>query len=171
MVNVIRSIQEMKSLTKKIRPFFSMGREKTRANDELAAKSGPRLFFKNMQNFFFSGWLVSEFFKNSIVLWLLFGSIFLNAANWIFLAIFIRPVDYNIILHYNVYFGVDLIGNWWQPYVLPVMGIIFLLVNLLLARRLFRQKERIAAYILLLSALIIQVGLIIASAGVVLINY
>lgn len=119
----------------------------------------------------FGAWLSSEFFKNLIVRWLLTGTIFLNIANWVLLAIFIRPVDFKIIFHYNVYFGVDLIGDWWQPYILPSMGIVFLIVNLAMAQWFYQQKERIAAYILLLASLMIQAGLIIASSAIVLINY
>jgi len=112
-----------------------------------------------------------EFMKNSIIRWLLVGTVFLNAANWALLAIFIRPVNFNIILHYNVYFGVDLIGGWWQTYTLPSMGIVFLLINFFLALQFYRNKERIASYILLLASFMIQIGLIIASVGIVLINY
>lgn len=125
----------------------------------------PRL--KKMFRPFFA----SEFMKNHIVRWLLIGIFLLNIANWVFLAIFIRPVDFPIILHYNAYFGVDLIGDWWQAYVIPAMGLVFFAVNFLLARGFFRKKERIASYILLLASLIIQIGLIIASAAIVLINY
>lgn len=120
---------------------------------------------------FFGGWIFFEFFKNLIVRWLLVGTILLNIANWVLMVIFIRPVDFKIILHYNVYFGVDLIGDWWQPYILPSMGTVFLLVNLAMAQRFYRQKERIAAHILLLASLMIQAGLIIASSAIVMINY
>jgi len=113
-----------------------------------------------------------EFFKNSIVRWLLTGTLLLNLANWTLLAIFIHPVDFSIILHYNVYFGVDLIGDWRQTYLLPCMGLVFWAINLFLAYRFYnKQKERIASYILLLASLMIQIGLIIASVGIVMINY
>lgn len=113
-----------------------------------------------------------EFFKNSIVRWLLTGALLLNLANWTLLVIFIRPVDFSIILHYNVYFGVDLIGDWRQTYLLPAMGLVFWAVNLFLSYRFYnKQKERIASYILLLASLMIQMGLIIASIGIAMINY
>jgi len=112
-----------------------------------------------------------DFFKNSAVRWLLTGTLLLNLAGWTFLVIFIRPVDFSIILHYNVYFGVDLIGDWWQAYVLPFMGVVFLIVNFILAYKFYKQKERIASYIFLLASLMIQLGLIIASIGIVMINY
>ncbi len=84
---------------------------------------------------------------------------------------FIRPSAALIVLHYNVYFGVDLLGVWWQAYALPVFGTLFLLGHLFLARHFYQRSERIAAYLLLLSAGMISGGLFVASIGVVLINY
>jgi hypothetical protein len=117
------------------------------------------------------GFFVADFFSNSIVHWTLIASIFINAADWAVLAYFIRPVDFPIILHYNVYFGVDIIGDWWQAYFLPLIGVIMLVINTLLAYYFFKQKERIASYLLLLTAIIIQAGVAIASASIILINY
>jgi hypothetical protein len=112
-----------------------------------------------------------DFLHNPIVQWVFIASIFVNLASWIFMIIFIRPVDYPIILHYNVYFGVDLIGAWWQAYFLPAIGTFLLIFNFGLSKFIFEKKERIAAYILLLAAFIIQAGTAIAIASVILINY
>ncbi len=112
-----------------------------------------------------------DFFRNSLVQWVLIGALFFDFVNWGVLGFFIRPVDFPIILHYNVYFGVDLIGNWWQVFFLPAVGTIILTVNSLLAYFFYRQKERIASYLLLLAAFIVQAGISIASASIVLINY
>jgi hypothetical protein len=114
---------------------------------------------------------VADFFGNSIVHWILIGSFFLNIANWVALSIFIRPVDFPIILHYNVYFGVDIIGDWWQAYFLPATGVIMLLINAILAHFFYKRKERIASYLLLLAGFVIQVGIAISSASIILINY
>jgi len=95
----------------------------------------------------------------------------LNVANWVILYIFIKPVDLPIILHYNVYFGVDMIGDWWQVYFLPSMGAVFFIINTFLAGFFYEKNERIASYIFLLVAFLIQVGIIIASASVIAINY
>lgn len=112
-----------------------------------------------------------EFFHNSLVQWVLIAAIFVNMVNWAVLAYFIRPVDFPIILHYNVYFGVDLIGSWWQVFFLPLMGTLILIINLVLAYLFFKQKERVASHLLLLSAFVIQAGISIAVASIVLINY
>lgn len=85
--------------------------------------------------------------------------------------IFMRVGNPAAILHYNVYFGVDVIGNWWQSYLNPLMGFLIMIVNFVLALAFYNLKERIASYILLLANLIVQFGLVITSVTVALINY
>jgi len=111
-----------------------------------------------------------EYFKNHIIVCLLILSSISNLAIWIILKIFVKPVDYPIILHYNVYFGVDVTGNWKNVWIFPMIGIIIFVINLFLSIY-FYNKERIASYVLLLAAWMIQLSLIVASLGVILINY
>ncbi len=111
------------------------------------------------------------YFQSYIVLWLLALSIVANIANWAVLKIFIKPVDFPIILHYNVYFGVDMVGNWGQVYFLPSLGVGLLLINSILSIYFYYRKERIASYLILLATLMIQLSLIVASTSVIIINY
>lgn len=90
--------------------------------------------------------------------------------NWLMLMVFVKPVDFPIILHYNAYFGVDQIGSWEQAYVAPVIGLIIFSVNFFLALNFFQQKERIAAYIIFLASLMVQLGLVIASSALIIVN-
>ncbi len=112
-----------------------------------------------------------EFFKNHIILWLLLFNFISNVSNWLALAIFINKTEGNIILHYNVYFGVDNLGNWKQSFTAPAIGLFLFLINLSLAFFFYKNKERIASYSLLLASVIIQINLIISSVSVILINY
>ena len=112
-----------------------------------------------------------EFFKNGLVHWVLIGSFFANVVNWGMLTYFIRPVDFPIILHYNVYFGVDILGSWWESYFLPLVGVLFLAINSILGYFFYQRKERIATYLFLLGAFIVQVGVLIAEASIVKINF
>lgn len=114
---------------------------------------------------------VQEFFKSHIAIWLLILSFLVNMINWIILWIWIEPVEFPIILHYNVYFGVDSVGDYRQVYILPLIGLILFLINLFLAMYFYAQKERIASYVLLMGILMIQLSLIVASASLILINY
>ena len=55
---------------------------------------------------------------------------------------------------------------------LPGIGLLFLLINLFLARLLYQSKEpSTASHILLLAALFAQMGVLIASISLVLVNY
>lgn len=83
----------------------------------------------------------------------------------------IRPGGTSLVLHYNVYFGVDLLGVWWQVYMLPLLGVLFLLLHTFLAKRFYDSVERIACYLMLLSAGMLAFGVLVASIGIVFINY
>ncbi|MEI7621601.1 MAG: hypothetical protein WCJ51_03620 [Candidatus Moraniibacteriota bacterium] len=119
-----------------------------------------------LENFF-----ALEYFRSAFIQWVLIGSLIVNLANWGFIAFFIRPVDFLIILHYNVYFGVDVIGSWWQMYLMPSIGLFLLLVNATLGFLFYQRKERIVAHLLMLATFIVQVGLSIGVASLLLINY
>jgi hypothetical protein len=119
----------------------------------------------------FKQFFSQEFFRSGLFQWVLIGALILNAASWGMVAFFIRPVDFPIILHYNVYFGVDVIGAWWQVYFLPLISLIILGINAFLGYLFYKQKERIAAHLLMLTAFIVQVGMAIAVVCLLIINY
>jgi len=127
------------------------------------AEESPKL---SVRSFF-----EQEFFKNHIVAWLLVLSFATNLADWIILKVFVAPVDFPIILHYNVYFGVDLLGDWQKVFFLPLLGLFLFLINGTLALYFYNSKERIAGYLMLIATLMVQLSLIIASIGVIIINY
>ena len=127
----------------------------------------PKILTKTEYKTFFS----QEYFHSSLVQWVLIGALILNAGNWAAVAFFMRPVDFPIILHYNVYFGVDVIGPWWQVYFLPAVGLIILLINSVLGYLFYGQKERIVAHLLMLATFIVQIVVTIAVVSVLIINY
>ena len=87
------------------------------------------------------------------------------------LKFFLVPSEKSIILHYNVYFGVDSIGDFHEVYMLPFIGISMLLINGLFSFYFYAKKERVASYILLLTVLMIQMSLLISVISVIIINY
>lgn len=112
------------------------------------------------------------FLGNNIVrlLLLLMGGMFLCIGG--ILVFFVRPSEVLTVLHYNVYFGVDLLGAWWQVFILPSMTFLFVLGNIMLAWHFYAKKqERIIAYILLLGSLMLLSGTALGSAAVAYINY
>ena len=112
-----------------------------------------------------------DYFQSHIVRWMLVLIGVANLANWAALGIFIQPVDLPIIIHYNVYFGVDMLGDWKNLFLMPAIGLFLFLVNLSLSVYFYQRKERIASYLLLIATLMIQLSLLVASVSVIIINY
>lgn len=63
---------------------------------------------------------------NNIPLFLLVG---IQVFIWFYIIFNIKPAMELVFLHYNIIFGVDLVGSWWKVYYLPLAGLLVLLVN------------------------------------------
>jgi hypothetical protein len=129
-------------------------------------KSKGKGLVLNLKSFF-----SQEYFKNVIVAWLLILSLAANLADWAVLKFLIQPMSTPIILHYNVYFGVDWKGSYPQVFSIPLIGLFLFLVNGLLALKVYREGEIIASYLLLMAVLMLQISLIVYSLSIILINY
>lgn len=113
----------------------------------------------------------ASFFQNTIIRTLLILAILPVLGSVGVLAYFIRPTEGVMVLHYNVYFGVDLLGIWWQTFLLPLLGLLFFLGHSFLAKHFYQRTERIASYLLLLGSGMLSFGILIASISVAFINY
>ena len=111
------------------------------------------------------------FFQNTIVRTLMGISVLLALASFGIVAYFIRPSESLLVLHYNVYFGVDMLGVWWQAYILPVINLFFFAGHLFLAKRFYARGERIASYLLLLSVGFLGFSVLVAALSIAFINY
>jgi hypothetical protein len=112
-----------------------------------------------------------EYFQSRIIRWLFFSGLFFNLVDWALLKFFLRSGAERIILHYNVYFGVDLTGTSQSAYTLPFIGVVVLFFNNALSFYFYIQKERVASYILLLTVLMAELSLLISVISVIIINY
>lgn len=112
-----------------------------------------------------------SFFKNTIVRTISGITLFFLCISFGILGYFVRPSENLFILHYNVYFGVEIQGIWWQVFILPVAGTLFFFGHLFFAHYFYGKSERIAAYLMLFGAWFISVGIVIASVGIIFINY
>ncbi|MEK9130970.1 MAG: hypothetical protein AAB429_02545 [Patescibacteria group bacterium] len=74
-----------------------------------------------------------------------------------------------ISLHYNVYFGVDLLGRWFRIFDLPVFGLILLVANMFFARLLW-SKERLLSFFFAVTALLLEIVLFAAMVLITLLN-
>lgn len=112
-----------------------------------------------------------SFFKNTIVRILIGVNVVFILASFAVLGFVVRPTSGLFVLHYNVYFGVEIQGLWWQVFIVPIASVLFLCGHLLLARHFYGVNERIAAYLALLGSCLIGIGVLIVSGGIAFINY
>jgi hypothetical protein len=134
-------------------------------------KNKDKIFLEKSLNRKIKLFFGQEYFKSRIVRWFIVLAVFFNFVNWSILKFFLRPSGNSIILHYNVYFGVDSMGIPRESYELPLIGVIILLINVALSLYFYAKKERIACYILLITALMAQLSLLISVISVIIINY
>ena len=107
------------------------------------------------------------YFKNKLIIW----PVAINALILVFDSFYIflklRIKEDLIPLHYNIYFGVDLIDNKYQIFKLPLIGLMVIIINCYLGRLIYR-REKLAAYILVWASLATMV--ILVFAGVFILN-
>ncbi len=111
------------------------------------------------------------FWNNTLVRASLAIGLFFLLLTVIFSYLFVaRGTQDIIVLHYNAYFGVDIVGNPWQILLLSVGAGAFLLINGMLARKLYGMHERVAAYILLFSSIFASISAFVAISALIFIN-
>ncbi len=95
----------------------------------------------------------------------------LNIANWLFVYYVNRNVSQNlVVLHYNVNLGVNLIGNVANIYIIPALGLSFIILNFLLLLNTYR-KSKLLVHLILGSSLLINLFLIASTVSIYLINF
>ncbi len=72
-------------------------------------------------------------------------------------------------LHYNIHFGVDLFGAWWLIFMIPAIGWLIFIINLISAT-LVLKRDRILSYFFIMVSLFSQMILFVAMIFVVLLN-
>ena len=92
----------------------------------------------------------------NIILWLAVGGKFGWSAE-------------KIPLHFNVVYGIDLLGSARQVYIIPLTGAVLFVVNTALAALLY-SREKIFSYFLSFTSLLIQVILLVAVVGIIVLN-
>jgi len=127
---------------------------------------GIKLKFKQrFQRFFWHG-----FWTDPAIFFSLILAVIVNLGMWVAVWRIVQPTDRPIILHYNVFFGVDAIGDWRNVFLMPALAAAILVLNIILSR-FFYYKERMAAYLFAGMALIIQLLMAIGLGSIILINF
>lgn len=116
-----------------------------------------------MKNFLYFPFLKDTFNQTNLILGLglnlfLFSFLFFKAER-----------SSSIALHYNIYYGIDLIGEWQRIFIIPLSGLIILIFNWLLAYFLY-QREKLACYFILAWTSLIEILFLISGICLVLID-
>jgi len=95
----------------------------------------------------------------------------LNIINW-FLAYYVNNnVSQNlVVLHYNVNLGVNLIGAAKDIYIIPTLGLAFILINFILLLNIFR-KNKFLIHLIFGFSLLINLFLIASTLAIYLVNF
>lgn len=81
----------------------------------------------------------------------------------------VLPIIYGktaVPLHYNIHIGVDTVGPWWQIYMVPVIGLVIILVNIVLARFMW-TRDPVLSRIAGVATVVLQLVLLTAMIFIV----
>ncbi|MFH1889949.1 MAG: hypothetical protein ABIJ91_00005 [Candidatus Kuenenbacteria bacterium] len=109
------------------------------------------------------------FFKDKVIRLNLIITILLNFVMLSGLYFQVSPRVEPVVLRYTIYFGIDLIGPWWNIFVFPLIGAVIGLLNFIIAYLIF-IRIKLLSYFLVLSAALCQLLLIIMSILMALFN-
>jgi len=117
----------------------------TKLNEVLASHKPWKSFVSDRLNFFSLG-----------------VAFLLNIIQWAVIFIKLKPSGQNILLHFNVIYGADLVDLDYYAYLVPGIALLFLLVNGAAALFIY-QREKLASYFLGMANLPVQMVFLVAA--------
>lgn len=81
----------------------------------------------------------------------------------------IKPSEEAIFLHYTTYLGVDFLGVWYLVYFIPLVSLLFFLLNGIVTFYLM-HKEKLLGYLLMIGPALVGGFLLIQSILLVMLN-
>lgn len=73
-------------------------------------------------------------FSDTRVRWIVASTVVFNAAMWVGVFVLLPHNGAVLPLHYTIYFGINLTGNWWQMLWLPGIGTGAFIVHMFIAQ-------------------------------------
>lgn len=93
----------------------------------------------------------------------------INFATWTILLIRMSQQTGSVVLHYTVYFGVDLVGSWQQSLLLPAFGLLILCFNAAAAKA-FDDTQKLFSHFFLVLTPMFELLLLFAAIFIILAN-
>ncbi len=112
---------------------------------------------------------VTVFWKNKYFLLASALAAVLNLASWLLVFFRFNEKDINIILYYNILFGVEYQGAVRELFTIPIVGLLLFLMNLVIIRFVY-HREKFIFYMMLAASAVIQIFVLIAVVAIVLVN-
>jgi len=122
------------------------------------------------QNFisFFSKFFSYLYIKIYLIILLIINILIWLTAHFID----VRIDEELIALHYNVDFGINLIGGVEKIYIIPLLGLAIILINFILSASVNRSRDGIfISHILFITAMMVNLVLLVAIVSIYLINF
>lgn len=96
-------------------------------------------------------------------------SVVVNAIAWALLLWKIPYTPDTVLLHYNIFFGVDATGSWNQLFAIPLSGLIILLINEAVLLR-AASTDLFIKRLMSILTLVMQLIVLVATLLIVLLN-
>lgn len=97
------------------------------------------------------------------------GGFLANILLWIVILSKVGYSQTNVALHYNIVYGIDLVGKAVNLYLIPATGFVLYLANLYLAA-ILRDKAKFLSQLLTFSSLAVQFFLLLALIALLKLN-
>lgn len=102
----------------------------------------------------------SFFLKQRWILLTLILNLIFNFLIWAWVIWRVKPTTELIPLSFNLYFGIDFLGNWQYIFYGPILGLLIIVINYFFANLSFRNNKFFSFW-LIFTALFIQFFLLI----------
>lgn len=89
-------------------------------------------------------------------------SLAINLWMWIMLYSRVYPTHELVTLHYNIYFGITLAGEWYKIFLIPFFGFLVIVINFFFSL-LWYERDKLASYITIAVSCIIQAILLFSA--------
>lgn len=107
--------------------------------------------------------------RDKIIITSLVSSLFFVVLSGVIIPIVFWQTKEFVILKYNIYFGISSLGPWYQLWLLPLYGLLFLIADYFLAFKYF-LRYHLLTYFLVISGLAINLILFISLLLIIYIN-
>ncbi len=79
-------------------------------------------------------------------------ALFFGVLMMVYGAIYVRATSDAVFLHYNVVFGVDLIGEWWKVFYIPMGALVMFVLNFGISWWIYGQDKTLSRFLTFIAA-------------------